>query len=148
MLRITIELLPGGRETSKRTLGVAEIAQVRSGPVADYAVRVTDDLGSAWTARLPRYPRWAAPVWDLALRGIAKAMTGREALPRRPRRLQVPVHRASGLQYVRLPEIPEPARSAFEKSIAYSTCPLVEYDPEPRGCAYAHDWSDFIAGRR
>ena len=148
MLRITIELLPGGRDSSKRTLGVAEIANVRAGPVADYTVRVTDDLGGSWSGSLLRYPRWAATVWDLALRGIAKTMTGRERLPRRPRPLRVPVHHDGSCVYVRFSEIPEPARSAFERSIAHSTCPLVEHDPEPRGCAFAHDWFDFLAGRR
>ena len=38
MLRVTIELLPGGRETGRRVIATADIARVRGGALADYSV--------------------------------------------------------------------------------------------------------------
>lgn len=44
MLRITVELLPGGREHNRRTLAVGNISRVRSGTSADYEVSLTEEL--------------------------------------------------------------------------------------------------------
>ena len=113
MLRITIELLPGGREDGKRVIATADIARVSSGALADYRVALDDavlgQVGERATVR--GYPRWADSVWDLVARCVAAALNqGREALPPRPAPPQVTVRmNAAGYRYVRLDEIPEPA---------------------------------------
>ncbi|WP_244145212.1 hypothetical protein, partial [Paraburkholderia tuberum] len=118
MLRITIELLPGGREDGKRVIARADIARVSGGALADYRVALDDavlrQVGERATVR--GYPRWAGSVWDLVARCVAAALNqGREALPPRPAQLQVTVHvNDAGYRYVRLDEIPEPARTYFE----------------------------------
>jgi len=53
MLRVTVELLPGGSEHGKRVLAHADISKVKSGALADYLVRLCDDvLGDIGTAIL------------------------------------------------------------------------------------------------
>ncbi|MGF6803409.1 hypothetical protein OKW48_006905 [Paraburkholderia youngii] len=42
MLRVTIELLPGGREVGKRVIATADIARVSGGALADYRVALDD----------------------------------------------------------------------------------------------------------
>ncbi|WP_321898742.1 hypothetical protein [Paraburkholderia heleia] len=145
MLRITVELLPGGRESGKRVIATADIARVRNGALADYAV-VLDDavLGEVGERAIVRgYPRWAGSVWDLVARGLAAALNqSREVLPPRPAQPEVTVRvNDAGFRYVRLDEAPEPARTFFDQSLCGSGIP-------DHGCAYAHDWFDFLAGHR
>ena len=151
MLRVTVELWPGGRESGRRVLATADIARIKSGAHADYEVDLREallgDVGDTATVR--EYPRWSASVWDLVGRCIATALNGgREELPLRPLLPEVPVHDSDGLRYVRMREIPEPARTFFQKNMAYSTRPLIEDDAQPMDCAYAWDWLDFLAGAR
>jgi hypothetical protein len=145
MLRITVELLPGGREREKRVIATADIARVSDGPLADYRVALQDAvLGEIGERAMVRsYPRWAGSVWDLVARGIAAALNqDAEALPARPTKPQVPVHtNEAGFRYVRLDEIPEPTRTFFDRKLAGSGIP-------DHGCAYAHDWFDFLSGYR
>lgn len=149
MLRVTVELVPGGHETGKRTLAIVEIGNAGGGVLADYDVRVSEEgVPLVTEACINAYPRWASSIWDLVLRSIATALTGEERLPERPEPLKVPVHLDGSTAYVRFSELPEPARSRFEKRMAHSTRPVVETDPEPMGCAYLWDWEDFLAGRR
>jgi hypothetical protein len=149
MLRVTVELLPGGRESGSCVLATAKIGRVESGTLADYRVELQEDvLGDIGTATLSAYPRLSGTIWDLVARSVAVALPGREELPPRPQPLEVPIHSAGGTSYVRLREIPEPAASLFRKRIEFSTRPLIESDPQPMDCAYAWDWLDFLAGRR
>ncbi|MFL9900033.1 hypothetical protein PQR71_18070 [Paraburkholderia fungorum] len=152
MLRVTVELFPGGSENGKRILAHADISNVKSGALASYQVRLCDDvLGDIGTALLTEYPRMATTVWDLVGRGIAIALTGREELPERPLLPDVPVHKSDGdrpVPYVRYKEIPEPARTLFRRNMRLSTCPVVESDPDPMDCAYLWDWTAFLEGRR
>ncbi|MGF6727751.1 hypothetical protein P3T43_007143 [Paraburkholderia sp. GAS41] len=149
MLKVTVEIWPGGRKSGRRVLATTYIGRIKDGALADYRVElhedVQDDTGSA---NLLDYPRYSATLWDMVARVIAVTLTGTEELPPRPRQLDVPVHAAGDTSYVRLREIPEPARSLFQKRIEYSTRPLIEEDPESRDCAYAWDWTDFLAGHR
>lgn len=149
MLRITVELVPGGWENVKKTIAVAELHNVAGGAVADYMLFLSED-GVLFdeNTRIEKYPRWAAPVWDLVARAIAKSLTGQERLPRRPEPVGVPVHDSDGVKYVRLSELPEPARSAFAHRMRHSTCPVIEEDSSPMHCFYASDWTDFLAGRK
>jgi len=145
VLRITIELWPGGRETGKRVIASGDIGRIRAGELADYEVDLREDLlGDVGdTAQVRNYPRRSSSVWDLVARCISAALNdGREELPPRPTLPDVPVHvRDDGVRYVRLDEIPEPARSLFRHNLAGSGIPS-------HGCAYAHDWTDFLFGGR
>jgi hypothetical protein len=148
MLRITVELLPGGQEKEKCVIATAEIARVSDGPLgalADYRVALQDAaLGETGERAVVRgYPRWAASVWDLVVRGIAAALNPEtEALPARPEKPEVTVYtNDAGFRYVRLDEIPEPTRTFFDRKLAGSGIP-------DHGCAYAHDWFDFLNGYR
>jgi hypothetical protein len=42
VLRVTIELLPGGRESGKRVIATADIARVSGEALADYRVGLKD----------------------------------------------------------------------------------------------------------
>jgi hypothetical protein len=60
MLKITVELFPGGREEGRRVLATADISRIKSGKVADYDVSLEDGaLGSVGTATLRDYPRYS-----------------------------------------------------------------------------------------
>ncbi|CAM2191235.1 conserved protein of unknown function [Paraburkholderia kururiensis] len=152
MLRVTVELWPGGRERARRVIATADIGRIKNGAHADYEVRLEEgslgDVGDEAVVR--EYPRWSASVWDLVARCIAASLNGgQEGLPQRPSSPDVPMHtRSDGLRYVRLREIPEPARTVFRRHIEYSTRPAIADDPEPMDCAYAWDWDDFLRGRR
>jgi hypothetical protein len=148
MLRVTIELLPGGREDRKRVIARAEIARLSDGPggaLSDYRVTLDDAmLGVVGEQTVVRtYPRWATSVWDLVARCIATALNqGGEALPPRPAQPEVPVHtNDAGFRYVRFDEIPEPTRTFFDRSLTGAGIPAPD-------CAYAHDWFDFLNGHR
>ena len=145
MLRVTIELLPGGRESGKRVIATADIARVSGGALADYRVALKDEvLGEVGKpAMVCSYPRWASSVWDLVARCLAAALNeGREELPPSPAKPEVTVRmNDAGYRYVRLDEIPEPARTFFDQTLAGSGIP-------DHGCAYAHDWFDFLYGQR
>ena len=154
MLKVIIELWPGGREAGRRVIATADIGRVKDGQLADYEVELQEKLlehiGVGEIAHVREYPRWSASVWDLVGRCIAAALNGgKEELPPRPVLPEVPVHTsADGTPYVRMREIPEPARALFAKNMSSSTCPLIKEDEEPRGCVYAWDWQAFLEGRR
>ena len=149
MLKVTVEILPDGRESGSRVLATAKIGRVRSGSLADYRVELSEEPHGKICGSLDGYPRHASTLWDLVARSVAVALTGKEELPPRPQQLDVPVRTSSGnTPYVRLREIPEPARSLFQKRVAHSTRPVIEEDPQPMDCVYAWDWTDFLAGRR
>ena len=62
-----------------------------------------------------------------------------------PAPLQVPVIKGDHLAYIRFADIPEPARSVFQRRMAHSTVPVISGEGR---CAYASDWEDFLAGIR
>ncbi|QCP51620.1 hypothetical protein FAZ95_03035 [Trinickia violacea] len=149
MLKVTVELWPNGRESGRRVIATADIGRVADGAHADYKVRLSEvGVGTAGTGHVRAYPRWSASVWDLVARSIATALGGNaDELPPRPTLPDVPLHTTvDGTQYVRLREIPEPARTHFAQRREGSACPLIAEDAEPRGCAYAHDWFHFLQG--
>jgi hypothetical protein len=148
MLKVTIELWPDGRESGRRVLATAKIGRIQSGALADYKVELSEDPHGKICGTLNEYPRFASTVWDLVARAVAVALTGKEELPPRPQQLDVPIRTSGNTPYVRLREIPEPARSLFRKRMAYSTRPVIEEDPMPMDCAYSWDWLDFFAGDR
>ncbi|MGF6508364.1 hypothetical protein [Paraburkholderia sp. 32] len=137
--------MKAGSPNVQRVIATANIARVSDGALADYRVALDDavlrQVGERATVR--GYPRWAGSVWDLVARCVAAALNpGREALPPRPASPQVTVHvNGAGYRYVRLDEIPEPARTYFDRKLAGSGIP-------DHGCAFAHDWFDFLNGQR
>jgi hypothetical protein len=147
MLKVTVEIWPSGRESGRRVLATARIGRIKDGSPADYRVELSEEPHGKICGALEDYPRYATSLWDLVARAVAVALTGKEELPQRPQQLNVPVRTSSGdTPYVRLREIPEPARSLFEKRMVYSTRPVIEEDPIPMDCVYSWDWFDFLAG--
>lgn len=145
MLKVTVSLVPGGVGPERR-LGELHIANVGGGARADYACTFFGaDLPAPVRVELARYPRWSASVWDLVARAICKARGGSERLPRRPAPLSVPVHHDGSVAYVRMSEIPEPARSAFERRMQGATQPVIAGELD---VVYAWDWLDFISAGR
>ena len=149
MLRITIELLPGGREGARRTIAVAELGRTHGKRLGTYHMALNEEpFGLVGQAVLRDYPRYGASIWDLVARGIAVALTGKEELPPRPTVPEVPIYHVGKVPYVRKSEIPEPARTFFWRSMENSSRPMVESDADPENCAYHWDWEDFLDGRR
>ena len=147
MLRVTVDLIPNGDESCRREIARADIGNIGRGALAKYRSRVRETgVDGNRMAEIKDYPRWSASVWDLVLRVIAKALTGKEELPARPQPLEVRLYQVDGLSYVRLDEIPEPARAAFMRNLRGSACPVVER--ELAGCANAWDWEAFLHGKR
>ncbi|USU18911.1 hypothetical protein [Paraburkholderia fungorum] len=149
MLRVTVELWPDGRESGKRVIATADIGRIADGALADYEARLSEDgLGSVGIGYVRAYPRWSSTIWDLVARSICAALGGNaDELPPRPVQPDVPMHTTlEGTRYVRLREIPEPARTHFFRRIENKTRPLIDEDPEPEDCAYWHDWLYFVRG--
>ncbi|MGU7783267.1 hypothetical protein [Burkholderia sp. PU8-34] len=97
-------------------IATADIRRIKEGALADYEVELREDLlgGVGDTVVVHDYPRLSVSVWDLFARSAAAALNaGREALPPRPTRPNVPVHVRStdGVRYVRLDQIGEPTRT-------------------------------------
>lgn len=161
MLRVTIEILPGGRESSARTLSVAHIwnkGSSRKG--AHYGVRLgseapgIDHNAQAYdkdnlTGELRHYPRWSASIWDLVARSLQRTLRTspqQQSMGSFPQAISdvVPVFKSGNLSYVRFQDMPDFVRPHFEKFMAYKTAPLVEEEDDPRGCAFVWDWHSFL----
>jgi len=114
VLRVTVELLPGGHEAGGRTIATARPGRVSSGPSCAYQVvlhdSVIDEIGGG---KVADYPRFATTIWDLVVRAIAVALTGHEELPPRPNLVSVQRCESDGIAYVRISDIPEPAKTFF-----------------------------------
>ena len=83
MIRVTVEMLPGGQESHKRLLGVATIANDGTGlgPHGNY-----DATFSKWApkqdeiwkrGRVENFPRQSRGPWDLLLRALQSAVGAR-----------------------------------------------------------------------
>lgn len=84
-------------------------------------------------------------VLHLAVHAICRTLWGTSGLPPLPKPLQVPTHLWAETRYVFLSDIPDPARRAFARHLAYTQRP---YIPTKRkeDCAFAKDWEDFLRG--
>ena len=78
MLRITIELLPGGHEDRKRTLATGTITNTGTGSLAQgtYFVDFRDAAGRPWRhCTVSVFPRKRLLAWDLLYRAL-KTLVG------------------------------------------------------------------------
>jgi hypothetical protein len=151
MLKVTVEIVPAGNFSRARVLGTALIGNIGGGEIADYDVQLSgQDLDGVRHTVLENFPRFSMSVWDLVLRSICKALMLKERLPKRPRPLSkiVPVRTSKTGEYIRISDIPMPARVLFQKNISHSTCPLIEEERDPFGCAFAWDFHSWLAGGR
>lgn len=84
-------------------------------------------------------------VWSLAEHALRVSAFAADVLaPAKP--LEVPVRQSdNGLAFVCTSDVPEPARTVFEKRMAHATRPLIA---EHRDAVYAWDWTDFLNGQR
>lgn len=161
MLRVTIELLPGGREQSARTLSVAHIWNKGiSKKGAHYGIRLgseapdIDHNEQAYekdnrVGELRNYPRWSASIWDLVARSLQRTLRTNPkqqsmgAFPQAMSEL-VPVLKSGNITYVRFQDMPDFVRPHFQKFMAHQTCPIIEEEDNPCGCAYSWDWQSFL----
>lgn len=78
MLRITIELIPFGKEENKETIGVAEIFNNATGTelIGNYCMRIFRGNSRAiWkTTPIKNFPRTRLTMWDLLYRGLHKIL--------------------------------------------------------------------------
>lgn len=145
MLRVTVELVPHGRDSLSTVLVSGTISQIRGGALADYRVDLQDDVaGSLGVGAVHQYPRFGATVWDLVAKAIAVGLTGVEELPPRPQPLDIPVYRAGDVEYVRIWDLPEPVQTIFRCRLARMTQPVIASELDPSDCAYAADWHRFL----
>ncbi len=73
MLRITIELLPGGDESRKKTIATGTIANLgTAGPaIGNYFVDLRDKAGRPWKhGTVSGFPRKRLLAWDLLCRAL------------------------------------------------------------------------------
>jgi len=149
MLRVTVEIFPGGREFGLRTIATADIGRVKSGLLCTYEVELSDTLvGEPGVGEIKDYPRFSAPVFDLVARALCIALTGEEELPPRPAVVSVPRRKADGVAYIRISDIPEPTRTFFLQNIACSSRPAIRGERGQHACAFARDFDDFLSGQR
>jgi hypothetical protein len=129
---IRIEIVPHGRYNRTRLL-------------EEYAVRKNDGIwrvdakGSTFEVGCVESE---VGVCAAALEVLKAVYWGSDSIPS-PVPFSVPVYEEATYGYVIMSEIPEPAQTAFRKSMAHSGRP-----PYPRDAAYSYDWTDFLAGSR
>ena len=73
MLRVTIELVPWGMESQKRTLATADIINDGSGTKSsgNYNFRLDDKAGRVWkSGRVEGFPRKRLLAFDLLFRAL------------------------------------------------------------------------------
>lgn len=79
----------------------------------------------------------------LAVRAICRALFGTNSPPLVPIPFNPPVHEHNNVKYVRLAEIPEPARGAFSRRLNGSTIPCIPHE-QRENVAYSWDWDSFV----
>ncbi len=80
MLRVTIELLPGGHEHRKRTLATGTITNLGTGSPTqgNYFVELRDKAGRMWRyGTVNNFPRKRLLAWDLLFRALSSLVGDR-----------------------------------------------------------------------
>lgn len=148
MLRVTIELLPGGRDGGRNVLATTNIGQETDDVLADYRVDLFDELlGNVGVGAVREYPHFAASVFDLVVGALAVGLRGSEELAMRSQQVDAPARWVGDVEYVCLWEIPEPAQSIFRQHVARFPALVIETESSPKDCAYAAIWRRFRAGQ-
>lgn len=83
MLRVTIELVPQGREAAKRTIAVGTIVNLGTGRPSsgNYFVDLRDAAGRPWKhCTLTGFPRKRLLSWDLLYRALKSLVGQRNSL--------------------------------------------------------------------
>lgn len=81
MLRVTVEIIPFGREEAKRVIGVAEIVNDNTGgrEIGNYHAVVKNAMGeNLHLVYVEGFPRLESNSWDLIYRVLKKAYGGRK----------------------------------------------------------------------
>lgn len=139
-LQVDIGLRPGGRG-SVRPLAMACAVRETDATLSVGFKEAEGPVGhQAGHALRSQY----RDVWDLAEHVLRLSMFGADELPAATA-LDVPVHKSGNLPYVRIGEVPEPARNVFERRMAHSTRPVIAGALD---AVYAWDWTDFLGGQR
>ena len=80
MIKVTIELWPGGCEDRKRTLATGTITNLGTGSPTqgNYFVDLRDKAGRPWQhCSIARFPRKQLLAWDLLYRALEKVVGAR-----------------------------------------------------------------------
>jgi hypothetical protein len=81
MLKVSIHACEPGDASQNNLLGRLDIAYAKLGAIADYkAIMLATGFGVLAPARLEKYPRWSAGLWDLVARVICVCINRREDL--------------------------------------------------------------------
>ena len=107
-------------------------------------------LFESWKDQVPQPPQEfecadTHNLRELILAGQCLATWGRQQLDPWPKPLDIPVYKTDNFSYVKVADIPLWVRTVFEERMRYSTVPVI---PGEGLCVYAHDWFDFLDGRR
>lgn len=137
-VQVRIALVPGGTaERSELLRLTADFRQMRA------PVMCTDERrGGVWEKRDLRIT--SEDPMRLALHCLSQWTWETAAPGLWPTPLQVPVRGTGQLAYVRMSDIPEPARSEFSRRIVGATIPAIRGETD---IAYAADWQGFIEGQ-
>ena len=82
MIRITVELVPFGYETMKRTIGTATIVNDGTGKPrqtrGNYNVKLMTAAGRLWKeCRVEGFPRTRLGAWDILYRALTNLLADR-----------------------------------------------------------------------
>lgn len=140
MLRVILELVPGGREDKKRVIGVMEICNQGGGVVSDYKVRGGAHFEEVKEGVVKAYPRWSESIWGLVGRSCARLVNESDtSLGKKPKEVGIP---EGGV--IDLDSLPEVMGRAFDSALYGSTCPYVE----GKNLAYTWDFKAFLTGSK
>ena len=131
MLRVTVKLLPGGREAA---------------PDIDHKTQAYAIENK--TGELRHYPRWSASIWDLVVRSLQRTLRTnpkQQSMGAFPQAIAalVPILKSGDVSYVRFEDMPDFVRPHFKKVMAKKTAPRIEGE-DNFGCAYSWDWKTFL----
>jgi hypothetical protein len=139
-LQVKIALVPGGRgERRELVAATADFRQMRA-PV----MCADQERGGSWETREVRVG--SEDPLRLTVQCLSQCVWDAPMPCGAPQPLAVPIRRAGKTPYIRMADIPEPARSIFRSRIRGSTVPVVA--GESGGIAYAWDWEGFLDGTR
>ena len=139
-MELDIALRPGGRIRGRRILSTTRVSHDRNGLQVEIADAENDTRTIVGVTLREGY----RDEWELAAHALRMATFGIDELPA-PKELDVPLRHEDKFAFVCFRDIPEPARSEFERRMRGSGAPWIEGFPD---AVYAWDWLDFLNGNR